>query len=489
MLVGRRAVRVLCYVPPMPRRLRHPLADLRLPRWVPCLALLALSGCSTVSYYGQLASGQFALLRAREPAAAVIADPQRDARLRERLAKAEKARQFASERLGLPDNRSYRLYADIGRPYVVWNVFATPELSLQPVTHCFPIAGCVACRGYYSEAAARAEAARQRALGDDVYVGGVQAYSTLGWFDDPILSSMLRWDDERLATLIFHELAHQKFYLRDDTAFNESFATFVEQEGTRQWREYRGLPPADGREEKRREQFTALVLASRARLEALYAGPLDDAAKRAGKAAEFQRLRREYAALSQREWGGESPFKAWIDAPFNNAKLLPFGLYDQWVAAFAALFRQVGGNWPAFYARVRALGQLPWQSARRRCSGWPPQRPDACSGGELVGVAPARGQPADRPEQRQQADAEQRHQQRIADASGRQAEDHQQRQPPPTASSATLQSSMATTASSSARPAAKRCRRAGRRVQTAPKSSAAGSATPLRYRPYSQGSS
>ncbi len=170
---------------------------------------------------------------------------------------------------------------------------------------------------------------------------------------------MLRWDDERLATLIFHELAHQKFYLRDDTAFNESFATFVEQEGTRQWREYRGLPPADGREEKRREQFTALVLASRARLEALYAGPLDDAAKRAGKAAEFQRLRREYAALSQREWGGESPFKAWIDAPFNNAKLLPFGLYDQWVAAFAVLFRQVGGNWPAFYARVRALGQLP----------------------------------------------------------------------------------------------------------------------------------
>ncbi|RCI71330.1 aminopeptidase, partial [Pseudomonas aeruginosa] len=205
----------------------------------------------------------------------------------------------------------------------------------------------------------RAEAARQRALGDDVYVGGVQAYSTLGWFDDPILSSMLRWDDERLATLIFHELAHQKFYLRDDTAFNESFATFVEQEGTRQWREYRGLPPADGREEKRREQFTALVLASRARLEALYAGPLDDAAKRAGKAAEFQRLRREYAALSQREWGGESPFKAWIDAPFNNAKLLPFGLYDQWVAAFAVLFRQVGGNWPAFYARVRSLGQLP----------------------------------------------------------------------------------------------------------------------------------
>lgn len=365
-----------------------------------------------------------------------------------------------------------------------------PRLSLQPVTHCFPIAGCVAYRGYYSEAAARAEAARQRALGDDVYVGGVQAYSTLGWFDDPILSSMLRWDDERLATLIFHELAHQKFYLRDDTAFNESFATFVEQEGTRQWREYRGLPPADGREEKRREQFTALVLASRARLEALYAGPLDDAAKRAGKAAEFQRLRREYAALSQREWGGESPFKAWIDAPFNNAKLLPFGLYDQWVAAFAVLFRQVGGNWPAFYARVRALGQAPpggapggVAAAGRRSALTPAQA------ASLVGVAPARGQPADRPEQRQQADAEQRHQQRIADASGRQAEDHQQRQPPPTASSATLQSSMATTASSSARPAAKRCRRAGRRVQTAPKSSAAGNATPLRYRPYSQGSS
>lgn len=326
-------------------------------RLLPLLVLLA--GCSSLDYYAQLAEGQWQLLRARQPVTALLADPAQPAELRERLQHSQDARDFASTQLALPDNRSYRLYADLERPYVVWNLFAAPEFSLEARTHCFPIAGCVAYRGYYSEAAARAEAARQRALGDDVYVGGVQAYSTLGWFDDPILSSMLRWDDERLATLIFHELAHQKFYLRDDTAFNESFATFVEQEGTRQWREYRGLPPADGREEKRREQFTALVLASRARLEALYAGPLDDAAKRAGKAAEFQRLRREYAALSQREWGGESPFKAWIDAPFNNAKLLPFGLYDQWVAAFAVLFRQVGGNWPAFYARVRALGQLP----------------------------------------------------------------------------------------------------------------------------------
>ena len=359
MLVGRRAVRVLCYVPPMPRRLRHPLADLRLPRWVPCLALLALSGCSTVSYYGQLASGQFALLRAREPAAAVIADPQRDARLRERLAKAEKARQFASERLGLPDNRSYRLYADIGRPYVVWNVFATPELSLQPVTHCFPIAGCVAYRGYYQQGRARGAAALLNEEGLDTYVGGVEAYSTLGWFDDPLLSSMLRWDDDRLAATIFHELAHQQLYVADDTAFNESFASFVEQQGLREWRAARGLPPPDARQERQRRQFTGLILASRERLQALYAEPLDAAQKSAGKTAEFERLRAQYRTLRDGQWGGDTRYDAWMAQPLNNARLLPFGLYDQWVEAFAALFRRANGDWREFYRRAAEIGRLP----------------------------------------------------------------------------------------------------------------------------------
>lgn len=328
-------------------------------RLVPLLAVLLLNGCTSVGYYGQLAQGQWQLLRARQPVDDVLADPTSSPLLRQRLAHAEQARRFASEHLQLPDNRSYRVYADLGRPYVVWNVFATPELSLQPVTHCFPIAGCVAYRGYYRQGAARGAAALLRQDGLDVYVGGVEAYSTLGWFDDPILSTMVGWGDERLAALIFHELAHQRFYVRDDTAFNESFATFVEQEGARQWRAARGLPALEDGQAGQRVQFTRLVLASRERLQAIYAGPLDDAHKREAKQAEFQRLRREYRVLRDGPWAGDKRYDAWIYGSMNNAKLLPFGLYDQWVPAFAALFGEVGGNWRLFYQRVERLGQLP----------------------------------------------------------------------------------------------------------------------------------
>ncbi|MDF3931697.1 aminopeptidase [Pseudomonas citronellolis] len=343
----------------MPARLCTAILDRRLPRWVPCLALFLLGGCSTVGYYGQLGSGQLKLLNAREPVAEVVADPSRDAKLRERLALSQQAREYASAELGLPDNRSYRVYSDIHRPYVVWNVFAAPELSLQPLTHCFPIAGCVAYRGFYAEAGANAEAKRLQAQGWDVFVGGVEAYSTLGWFDDPIISSMLRWDDQRLAETLFHELGHQRYYLPGDTAFNESYASFVEQEGGRRWRASRGLPAEDSSRVRQRESFTRLVLDTRERLQALYASPVGDEAKRAGKAAEFERLRRDYRELCRREWAGKCPYDAWVNGPLNNAKLLPFGLYDQWVPAFATLFRQVGGNWQAFYARVEKLGALP----------------------------------------------------------------------------------------------------------------------------------
>ena len=328
-------------------------------RLVPLLAALLLNGCSSVAYYGQLAEGQWQLLRARQPVAQVIADPATPPQLRSHLAHAEQARVFASQQMKLPDNHSYRVYADIGRPYVVWNVFATPELSLQPVTHCFPIAGCVAYRGYYQQGAARGAAALMRQDGLDVYVGGVEAYSTLGWFDDPILSSMVGWGDERLATLIFHELAHQRFYVQNDTEFNESFASFVEQEGTRQWRVARGLAAIGGDQGQQREQFIRLVLASRERLQAIYSGTLDEAHKRQAKRAEFERLRREYRQGRDGQWGGDKRYDAWVYGPLNNAKLLPFGLYDQWVPAFEALFREVGGDWGRFYERVEQLGRLP----------------------------------------------------------------------------------------------------------------------------------
>ena len=328
-------------------------------RFLPGLWLVLLSGCSSVSYYGQLASGQWQLLQAREPVAKVIADPARPQPLRDHLVQAQKARTFASEQLHLPDNQSYRLYADIGRPYVVWNVFATQEFSLAAQNHCFPIAGCVAYRGYYSQGAARGEAALLKQQGLDVSIGGVEAYSTLGWFNDPIMSSMLSWGDERLATLIFHELAHQRFYVKDDTEFNESFATFVEQEGTRQWRVARGLAPIGSAALQQRDQFTRLVLDTRKRLETLYAQPLAADAMRRAKAAEFERLRSEYRQVRDSQWGGDKRYDAWVNQPMNNARLLPFGLYDQWVPAFAALFRQEGGNWLKFYAAVERMGQLP----------------------------------------------------------------------------------------------------------------------------------
>ncbi|MHC8329965.1 aminopeptidase [Pseudomonas sp. LB1P83] len=325
----------------------------------PGVLLLLLSGCAGVSYYSQLASGQLQLLRAREPVAEVLADPSRDPMLRAHLTHSQKARTFASQQLHLPDNQSYRLYADIGRPFVVWNVFATPEFSLTPQNHCFPIAGCVAYRGYYSQSAARGEAALQRLQGMDVSIGGVEAYSTLGWFNDPIISSMMGWGDERLATLIFHELAHQRFYVKDDTEFNESFATFVEQEGTRQWRASRGLAPDNGAQAQQRDQFIQLVLDTRARLEKLYALPIPADQMRQRKAAEFEQLRHEYRQLRDSRWAGDKRYDAWINAPMNNARLLPFGLYDQWVPAFAALFSQVGGDWVKFFEAVEQLGALP----------------------------------------------------------------------------------------------------------------------------------
>jgi predicted aminopeptidase len=328
-------------------------------RFLPGLWLVLLSGCSSVSYYGQLASGQWQLLQAREPVAKVIADPARPQPLRDHLVQAQKARTFASAQLHLPDNQSYRLYADIGRPYVVWNVFATQEFSLAAQNHCFPIAGCVAYRGYYSQGAARGEAALLKQQGMDVSIGGVEAYSTLGWFNDPIMSSMLSWGDERLATLIFHELAHQRFYVKDDTEFNESFATFVEQEGTRQWRVARGLAPIGSAALQQRDQFTRLVLDTRKRLETLYAQPLAADAMRRAKAAEFERLRSEYRQVRDSQWGGDKRYDAWVNQPMNNARLLPFGLYDQWVPVFAALFRQESGNWLKFYAAVERMGQLP----------------------------------------------------------------------------------------------------------------------------------
>lgn len=320
-------------------------------------AALALTACSTVSYYSHVLKGGMAVLQAREPISDILADPARDPVLKARLAGVVAARRFAAEKLALPDNGSYSSYSELHRPFVVWNVFAAPELSLTAVTHCFLVAGCVAYQGFYDLARAKAEAGRLAAQGSETFVGGVSAYSTLGYFDDPVLSSMLLWDDERLAATLFHELAHQLAYVQDDTAFNESYGKFVELEGLRQWRLARGLPEALPPDLAFESVFIARMMQTRTELAALYASAATDEAKRAGKAGAFARLQADIKRLGD-EAGAGAGYQRFFATPMNNAKLLPFGLYHQWRPAFAALFSQQGADWPRFHAAVQRLATL-----------------------------------------------------------------------------------------------------------------------------------
>ncbi len=316
-------------------------------------ATALLPGC----YCGHLLKGQYELLSRREPIDALVAKPGTDPALRRRLERALEARAFASRELKLPDNDSYTSYADLGRPYAVWNVFAAPELSLQPHEWCYPFLGCLAYRGYYDPKRAQRDADGLRREGMDVRVSGVAAYSTLGWFDDPLLNTMGGTDDD-LAGTIFHELAHQVEFADGDTAFNESFASFVEQEGLKQYLKAAPELVTAARQRQRREgEFVALMLAVRTRLEAVYASSAPDVEKRERKVAEFARLRGEYEALKQ-GWGGDARFDGWMSGEPNNARLLPFGLYQAWVPAFEALFRQENGDWTRFYGKVKELAKL-----------------------------------------------------------------------------------------------------------------------------------
>lgn len=336
------------------------------------LALALTAGCSTIGYYGHVARGQASLIAHRTPIDAIVKDESADPKLRERLAAAEAARRFASDRLGLPRNRSYTTYVELGlgRPYVTWNVFATPEFSVDPVTHCFPFAGCVAYVGYFDEARAERERETLEKNGNDTAIEGAAAYSTLGWFADPVLSSMLRWSDDELEGMIFHELSHQLVYAEGDTAFNESFATFVQREGLAEWRASRGLSPAGSLSDARDDAFTALVLDLRERLRALYARALDAPAMREAKANEIEAFRARFRALRAGAWKDDAAYDRWVEAPINNARLVPFGLYDRWVPAFEQLFSRADGEWPVFYGYVRGLARLRKEERRRELDAW-----------------------------------------------------------------------------------------------------------------------
>jgi predicted aminopeptidase len=321
------------------------------------LAAASLSACSTVGYYGHLAHGEYALLSARRPIERVLADPSVDEALKQRLQLAEQARTFASARLGLPRNASYTEYADLHRPYATWNVFAAAEFSVSALEHCYLLVGCLAYRGYFDRKLADDEATRLRAQGYETWVAGSVAYSTLGWFADPILNTMLRWDDDELAGTIFHELAHQRLFVKGDTEFNESFASFVQREGQREWRLANALPPRLADEDTRSDEFEQLVLDTRERLRALYATPLGADTMRTRKHEEFERLRTDYFSLRDSRWHGFGVYDEWINGELNNAKLLPFGLYHRWVPAFAALFAQ-SRDWTVFYDAASKIARL-----------------------------------------------------------------------------------------------------------------------------------
>ncbi|MFC5500489.1 aminopeptidase [Caenimonas terrae] len=333
-------------------------------------ATLCLTGCSTAGYYWQSATGHLRLMSAARPIADWLDDSASPERLKARLALSQRIRSFAVTELKLPDNPSYRRYADLHRNAAVWNVVAAPEYSLKLKTWCFPVTGCVGYHGYFDEKRAQAEAQQLKAQGLEVSVYPVPAYSTLGWMNwaggDPLLNTFINYPEGELARLIFHELAHQVVYASGDTTFNESFATAVERLGSAAWlaqashaarTEYADF---DGR----RNQFRALTQATRRRLAAVYGeGPAawPSKAMAADKRATLEEFRLEYARLKA-SWGGDPArwrgYDRWVEQA-NNAAFGAQGAYDDLVPGFEALFRREGSNWKQFYDAVKRLAALP----------------------------------------------------------------------------------------------------------------------------------
>jgi predicted aminopeptidase len=307
------------------------------------LALALLAGCESLSYYGQAIGGHFKLLSAARPIDSWLADPATSSELKERLESARRIREYATRELHLPDNASYTAYADLGRRFAVYNVFAAPKFSVEPKAECFPITGCVAYRGFFSEKDALRHAERLRAEGYDVYVGGILAYSTLGWFDDPLLSTFIRYPESQVARLVFHELAHQVVYAKNDTTFNESFAVVVEEEGVRRWLEREGRAAelaAFQAAQARKRELAARIKETRERLKHIYAMQLSPEAMLEQKKGEFDRLHAAFPGI--------------VPAEPNNAFLVSIALYNELVPAFERVLAE-SGNLDAFYDRARRL--------------------------------------------------------------------------------------------------------------------------------------
>jgi predicted aminopeptidase len=339
--------------------------------WLVILASICIAGCSsqsTVGYYWQSVTGHLAVMNAAKPISEWLDDTTTPETLRDKLRLVTQIRQFASTHLSLPDNKSYTKYADLKRPSVVWNVFATEELSMKLKTWCFPVAGCVSYKGFYAEADAQAYATALRAEGLEAYVAGIPAYSTLGWFDDPVLNTFINYPDGELARLIFHELGHQVLYVKNDSTFNESFATAIEELGLQRW--LAALPASVGDLQKRDKMlasyqefsqrkldFVALLKRQRVALEAVYAKTGDSSeVKRAGKIAVFQNLQSDYVAL-KRQWGGYAGYDRWFAQKLTNAHLASVATYTDGVPGFRKLLRDQGDDLPKFYLAAKLLSE------------------------------------------------------------------------------------------------------------------------------------
>ena len=330
-------------------------------------AVAMLVSCSSLNYYAQAAQGQLTLLSDARPIEDWLADQNTDAKLRKRLSTARQIRTFAVQELGLPDNNSYKNYASLARPFVLWNVVATPELSLKPIQWCFPVAGCVSYRGYYSKDDAVNYGRELRADGNDVQVGGVPAYSTLGWFNDPLISTFIYYPDAELARLLFHELSHQIVYVQGDSQFNESFASAVEEAGVERWLSTYGNQTMRDNYIKfsaRKKEFLKLLLDCRGALEKAYAAKSSKEDKRAAKARIFQKLKDDYQLLKE-SWGGFAGYDRFFAEPLSNAHLASIATYNDFIPAFRALLAQEK-TFPRFYSAAKELAELDKNERHKR---------------------------------------------------------------------------------------------------------------------------
>ncbi|MCW9030583.1 MAG: aminopeptidase, partial [Gammaproteobacteria bacterium] len=321
---------------------------------------LTVSACSSFGYYMDLMAGHSELMEQQKPVAEILATKGTRPELRHLLEKSQSMRDFASKNLHLPENDSYRTYADLKRPYAVWNVVAAKEFSTKAKKWCFLFVGCLSYKGYFSKEEAVAYAEELKKEGYDVYVAGANAYSTLGWFDDPLLNTMMYKSEARRAGIIFHELAHQVVYIDNDSAFNEAFATTVEQEGIRRWLVRNGENNKYKEyliDKSRDAQFNQLLQQTRERLKAVYKRNTIDQEKRIAKQQAFAHLQRDYQKLKN-SWGGYNAYDKWMSQELNNSHLLLIATYYDLVPAFTALLNKENNDLKKFYIAVEQFGQL-----------------------------------------------------------------------------------------------------------------------------------